>query len=267
MGVLRETGTVIRRGTVPRRANPHRPGRASPPAYAYIADTISARLASGFYHTGSRLPSVSQFCAEFGVSHMTMRRALTILIDKGLISAERGRGTFARAFDLADSVFTLRQFAGDYLDDSAEVRLLSASMARAGRQAAAALAVSVGSRVIDLRHSVLVGGAPAIYHWEYLLCDPCEPLVERLLGSTSLHGLLHESEGAGFPRGRITLRASILGAAAGRVLGRPPQTPGLHIEHLFQDNAGRPVGWGGFVLRADLFALQAHLGPDASQEE
>lgn len=76
-------------------------------SYQHIVDTVTKRIASGDYRPGSRLPSESRFCAEFGVSPMTLRRALTILVDRGLIWTERGRGTFVRPLGLGDSVFRL----------------------------------------------------------------------------------------------------------------------------------------------------------------
>ena len=85
------------------------------PAYLHIVRTISDRIASGVYGPGAKLPSEAQLCVEFAVSPMTVRRALVILADKGVVAAEQGRGTFVRSFDLSDSVFTLEQLTGEYL--------------------------------------------------------------------------------------------------------------------------------------------------------
>ncbi len=46
---------------------------------------------------GDRLPSETALCAEFGVSRITVRRAVDELIREGLVSREQGRGTFVRA--------------------------------------------------------------------------------------------------------------------------------------------------------------------------
>ena len=44
--------------------------------YMQVADAIRQRIGRGDYRPGDQLPSESQFCAEFGVSPMTLRRAL-----------------------------------------------------------------------------------------------------------------------------------------------------------------------------------------------
>lgn len=232
----------------------------TPPAYRRIADTIAERLASGTYEAGARLPSESQFCAEFGVSHMTLRRALNVLADRGLVSAAKGRGTFVRALDVGDSVFSLRELLAEHTYGDVKVRLLSASSVAANNRVASVLDVPLEDPVVYLRHVVLSDDTPAIYHREYVRWDPHRSLIDLLLQSRSLHGLLDTIEGQGFPRSEITLRATVLGRAAARILEGSPGAPALHVEHLLQDATNRPVSWGYFLLRADLFRLRSHLG-------
>ena len=193
---------------------------------------------------------------------MTLRRALNILADQGLIYGEKGRGTFVRSFDLSDSVFRLDQITGEWLGGSTEIRLLSASSVKASTRVATMLDIVPGERVVRLRRLVANDECPAMYHSEYVLYDPRRPLVESQLKLTSLHGLLESARGQGFPRGQVTLRAVSLDQEAADVLGEPVGAPALCLEHVFQDTNRRPVSWGWFLLRADLFELRARLGPE-----
>jgi len=237
------------------------------PAYLRIADTIAGRLASGVYRAGARLPSEAQFRGEFGVSHMTVRRALSVLTERGLISATKGSGTFARTFGLADSTFSLRQLVEECADGPLAVRLLSASTIAANSRIAAVFDLPPGESVVYLRQLVLRGETPAMYHREYVLPDATRPFLELLLQSASLHGLLGGGEAEGFPRGTVTLHATSLGRAAARILDEPPGAPALCVQHLFRDAADRPLSWGYFLLRADLFKLQSFLGAGRPDDE
>jgi DNA-binding GntR family transcriptional regulator len=147
---------------------PGNPADSEPTAYNRIATALADRIASGVYATGCRLPSGSELCREFGVSPMTVRRALAVLDNQGLISGEKGRGVFARSVDLGDSAFRLDSLTGDWLDESAEIRLLSAEMTRADERVARILAVAQGERVVYLRRLVLHEGNPVMYHTEYI---------------------------------------------------------------------------------------------------
>jgi DNA-binding GntR family transcriptional regulator len=232
------------------------------PAYNRIATTLADRISTGVYAAGCRLPSGSELCREFGVSPMTVRRALAILDNQGLITGEKGRGVFARSVDLGDSVFRLDSLTGDWLNDSAEIRMLSAEMTKADEKTAYMLAVRTGDRVIYLRRLVLQQGSPVMHHTEYIRYDPRRPLVESQLQLTTLHAFLDPGRGQRFPRGELTLTAVALDQDVAQALGQPEGALALCLEHVFQERDRTPVSWGWFLMRAELFRLRARLGPD-----
>jgi GntR family transcriptional regulator of arabinose operon len=67
-----------------------------PPAHRRISDEIAARIESGHYATGARLPSEPRLAAEFGVSRGTLRQGLASLRQGGYLDSTPGRGTFVR---------------------------------------------------------------------------------------------------------------------------------------------------------------------------
>lgn len=68
----------------------------SSPEYPYqqAAAEIRRRIEAG--ELGPRLPSQAALAEELGVSHMTLKRALQVLRDEGLVYGQPGRGTFVR---------------------------------------------------------------------------------------------------------------------------------------------------------------------------
>lgn len=217
-------------------------------------------MTSGFYPPGSLLPSGTQICAEFGVSPMTARRALTMLQDQGLAIGKKGRGTFARSFGLSDSAFRLESITGDWLDDSSEIRLLSASMTNADEKVARMLHVTPGDFVVSLRRLMLKNGSPAMYHREYIVYNPRRPLVESQLNLTSMDAFLDSGEARRFPQGELTLTAVSLDAESAEVLQEPEGVMALRVEHVFEESDGNPVSWGWFIIKAQLFRMRARLG-------
>jgi DNA-binding GntR family transcriptional regulator len=230
------------------------------PAYRVILGALSERISTGIYAPGTRLPTSPQLCTEFGVSPMTVRRALTALKGQGLISCVQGRGTFVRSPDLSKSTFRLTSLSGEWLDDSAEIRLLSVAMARADGKTAAKLGIVEGQRVVCLRRLVTSSAGPTMYHSEYVVYNPRRPLLESQLQLTSLHAFLESDRGERFPRGELTVRAMNLDCESAEALGEREGAAALCLEHLFRDVAGQPVSWGCFLLRAELFQLSAQLG-------
>ncbi len=235
-------------------------GDSRRPAYQVIVDTLSGRIASGIYAPGSRLPNSPHLCNEFGVSPMTVRRALTALKGQGLISCIQGRGSFVRSPDLSKSTFRLTSLSGEWLDGSAEIRLLSVSMTRADKKTADMLRIVEGQRIVCLRRLVTSNAGPTMYHNEFVVYDPRRPLLESQLQLTALHAFLESDRGERFPRGELVVRATNLDAESAAALSEPEGMAALRLEHLFRDVAGHPVSWGYFLLRAEMFQLNAQLG-------
>lgn len=62
------------------------------PRYVKVKSHIRAKIIDGSF--SGRLPPEHQLAKDFGVSYMTVRRALGDLIDDGLVVREHGEGTF-----------------------------------------------------------------------------------------------------------------------------------------------------------------------------
>ncbi|GAB2473748.1 GntR family transcriptional regulator [Comamonas humi] len=64
------------------------------PLYLQIADLMRRRIARGLWKHGEKLPSLEALMAEFGVARVTVRQAVDLLAREGLVSPQRGKGTF-----------------------------------------------------------------------------------------------------------------------------------------------------------------------------
>jgi GntR family transcriptional regulator len=62
--------------------------------YLQLADLMRARIERGQWPQGHRLPSLEALMGEFGVARVTVRQAIDLLARDGLLSPQRGRGTF-----------------------------------------------------------------------------------------------------------------------------------------------------------------------------
>jgi DNA-binding GntR family transcriptional regulator len=73
-------------------------------AYVYMqmADHIAERIAKGNLRPGARLPGERDLAAEYGVAHLTARRATRELRERGLVVTLPAKGTFV-AYPQADS--------------------------------------------------------------------------------------------------------------------------------------------------------------------
>ncbi|HLX30857.1 MAG TPA: GntR family transcriptional regulator [Casimicrobiaceae bacterium] len=108
--------------------------RDSPvPRYAQLADVFRQRIARNHWPTGTRLPTLEALMAEFDVARVTVRQAMELLARDGLVSAERGRGTFVTAQPMRDKRLvletSLQALADVYRDDTPNLTLIEEAAA------------------------------------------------------------------------------------------------------------------------------------------
>ncbi len=63
-------------------------------AYMRVANDIESRIKSGELRPGARLLAERELATYYGVAYLTVRRAMKVLRERGLINTMHGRGTF-----------------------------------------------------------------------------------------------------------------------------------------------------------------------------
>jgi len=77
--------------------------RSDAPLYMQVAATLKEAIVSGEYPVGSLLPTEDALCERFGVSRYTVRGALRLLREDGLVSSRQGAGTLVAVPHAADA--------------------------------------------------------------------------------------------------------------------------------------------------------------------
>ena len=67
--------------------------------YVQLADDLAAKIAAGDFPVGSRLPNEAELAETYEVARMTVRRALDVLRERGLVRTLHGRGSVVVAKD------------------------------------------------------------------------------------------------------------------------------------------------------------------------
>jgi GntR family transcriptional regulator len=66
------------------------------PLYTQVADAMRERIVKEGWPIGQQIPTLPALAREFDVALITVRQAVKVLKDEGLLSPEQGRGTFVR---------------------------------------------------------------------------------------------------------------------------------------------------------------------------
>ena len=192
---------------------------------------------------------------------MTVRRAIGMLLDQGAVSTTRGRGTFVQPLRLATATFDLSEFHDILAEPGVTAKVVEARVLPAGPRAAANLGVADGTHVVSIRRILQRGDEPLIYHRESLIYDPTRP-TDRVRA--------RRHRPARHVRGRR--RAAAPSAASSSCtpprsreeeasrLALPPGGAAWVLEHIFYGYDEKPISWGCFICRGDLFSFRASVG-------
>lgn len=69
---------------------------SSTPMYIQLENILESAIKNGEYKEENKLPSESLLCIKYGVSRVTVRQALNLLEQKGLVYTVQGKGTFVK---------------------------------------------------------------------------------------------------------------------------------------------------------------------------
>jgi len=64
--------------------------------FEQLATILRRRIGNREYPPGSKMPPFLRLQEEFGLASMTVRRAVHVLADEGLLIVKPGRGTYVR---------------------------------------------------------------------------------------------------------------------------------------------------------------------------
>jgi GntR family transcriptional regulator len=127
--------------------------------YVELSDTLRDRIASG---TRGALASEAELGREYGVSRVTVRRALELLRDEGLVSARRGVGWFVAVDPVRQSLgrVTTVEAALEAAGADSGRRVLEFSFERASADVAKTLDLAADAEVLRVARLNLADGEP-----------------------------------------------------------------------------------------------------------
>jgi GntR family transcriptional regulator len=227
------------------RVTPSRPLHDGPvPLYHQLEQDLAARITAGEFGPGDPLPTEEGICEQYGVSRITVRRALDALITQGFIVRRRGVGSFVaerregvRSVRLSGSLDDFLARAG-----SLENNVLSVERVQPSDEVREALELGEGEEVVRLELISSLSAGPVIY---------LEVFIPTALGGS----LSREDITPGLPVIRILerklntrvvrahqlIQSDLAGETAARHLGVAPDTPLLRIRRVYYSAGDRPI--------------------------
>jgi GntR family transcriptional regulator len=241
------------------------------PLHLQIRRSLEADIASGQLGPGSRLPTEAEFADQFGVSIAPVRQALLDLAAAGLVSRQKGRGTFVREQRIEEEVDLLTSFTDSLRRRGVPMRMQVLVLERASADAtvAGALGIRPGVRVVHLRRLARIHDEPVAILDAWLPATPYGRLADLkdFDAGRSLYATLESEFGVrlGLARSRIEVGRTTEEEA--RLLGLGEGSTLVRVASVTQDKVGRIVEAAWVLYRADrfVFTMTSLRGTDGGQ--
>lgn len=228
-----------------------------PNLWAAIEGTLRSEIAQGLYRPGDKLPTEAALAARFGVNRHTVRHALAVMADAGIVHARRGAGVFVTA---APADYPLGRRVRFHQAISASGRTPTRSLTR--------LETRLASQ--PERQALALGDAALVHVYEGVSLSDGQPIATfrsvfpaaRLPGLLGVLGdepsvtkALAACGVADYTRDQTRLTARLANAVLALALQIKPGAPVLRSVAVNVDAAGVPVEFGTTWFAGDKVTL------------
>lgn len=216
------------------------------PIWKAIADTLSAEIAEGAYHPGTKLPTEAALSQRFGVNRHTVRHALSAMSDQGLVRSRRGAGVFVTArpteYPIGKRVrFTQNLTAAGRTPDR---KILQLETRRGTEKECASLGLQKGADIHLLRTLSYADGAPMCLATSVFPAERLPGFLSAVTETRSVTRALRELGEEDYFRASSRLTATLADASQALHLEVEEGAPLLRSVNLNVDKSGAPIEYG-----------------------
>lgn len=228
------------------------------PKYEAIRARLEADIRAGL-QPHDTLPSERQLMAAYGVSRVTVRQALSMLAEDGLVYRVHGSGTFVADPAKISKSLTLTSFSEDIAVRGMVPGASSMSVERveADPEVAQDLGISPGATVLHIERVRTADGSPMCIENVWLPAD----LLPGDFGNGPLDSLYVALEelGLGPEVADQTLQATVVNTAQAALLGVAPYSPALLVSRVTYTSDQRPIERARSVYRGDRYDFRVSV--------
>lgn len=229
--------------------------------YYQLYDILSNDIKTGVYKPGELLPTENELIAEYGVSRVTVRKALDMLMNEGVIGKRRGYGAYVEQKRIEQTLKKVIHFSNDMEQHGykSSVKMLANERVTANKTIASALSIPEGSPLIHVHRLRYANGEPMCIESAYLIYDRCPEVLNYNFAQISLRNYLAEQYQIVWKKAYQKIFAVKASAKISSCLNIKDGDPMIYIERISYDQNGSPGEYLQSYYRADFFYLTVEL--------
>ncbi|MEA4847730.1 MAG: GntR family transcriptional regulator [Clostridiaceae bacterium] len=231
-------------------------GQAAIPLYQQLMNQIEEKITNGTYAPGERLQTESEMAKTYEVSIITVRKAISELIEKGLVDRKQGKGTFVTKPKFTKNVTKLLSFTEmcRRINVKPGGKMLENKLIKPSEKILKQLELPAGSQVIYISRLRYADGEPMVIENNYFPMEYIQ-LLSHSFGDNSLFEFLNEAYNVSVEASekRIEICRALNNEA--KLLNVRKNDPLLRIQSIAYSKNNKPIYSGVQIINGERFYL------------
>lgn len=224
------------------------------PKYQIILDNIKNMICSGKLKPEQMIPSENQLTNEFGISRVTVRKALSILINEGYIFTVHGKGNFVCKPNFND--FTIQINKNEH-NESLEYdsKLINVNIIEPPSNIKILMQIYDNKKVVVVKRYIINQNEKIAYDIKYLPYNPKEPILEKEFHYINYQVSNFTESTAQNIKKIMNIRADKADESLSKILNIDKDYPILILEETIKDINEQIIGYGTTFFISNKYKL------------
>lgn len=229
------------------------------PLYVQLMEELETSIRNGVYKPGDKIMAEAEMAKEYGVSLITVRKAVGSLMEKGLVVRKQGKGTFVTKPKYSRNMKKLQSFTEmcEQMGVKPGAQVLENRLIMADKKVADRLGIEPGSNVVYISRLRLADGEPVQVEKSYFPLKYAF-LLEEDLNNGSMFECLKEKAGAKVASSEKMIELCRATAEEAALMDVKKGDYLLFVKSTAYDENGEPMYAGIQLINGDRFSLYVY---------
>ncbi len=229
------------------------------PLYVQLMEELETSIRNGVYKPGDKIMTEAEMAKEYGVSLITVRKAVGSLMEKGLVMRKQGKGTFVTKPKYSRNMKKLQSFTEmcEQMGVKPGAQVLENRLIMADKKVADRLGIEPGSNVVYISRLRLADGEPVQVEKSYFPLKYAF-LLEEDLNNGSMFECLKEKAGAKVASSEKMIELCRAMAEEAALMDVKKGDYLLFVKSTAYDENGEPMYAGIQLINGDRFSLYVY---------
>ncbi len=231
------------------------------PLYYQLEQILLEKIESGEYKPGDKIPTETELQKMFGVSRMTVRQAISRLINAGKLRAEQGRGTFVTEPKISEEGSQLLGLTEEFKKKGRELqsKIIRFRTMSPPNYVSKELELESGEKVFYLVRLRFVDGEPIVLSKMYLNPKVVPDFRPRKTVEGSIFKTLEDIYKIKIGKSKIAIEAIAARPKEAHFLNIKTGAPVLAVKRVTYTKDGVPIEYSQSFFRGDKYTYNVVL--------